>query len=86
VSTVVSQENLLVSIYPNPTNNIANIEFESFGTYELKVLDISGKLIFSEELTAQNHQINTESWPAGIYQINITNDKGQMSNKTIVKQ
>lgn len=86
VSTVVSQENLSVSIYPNPTNNIANIEFESFGTYELKVLDISGKLIHSEELTAQNHQINTESWPAGIYQINITNDKGQMSNKTIVKQ
>ena len=86
VSTVVSQENLLVSIYPNPTNNIANIEFESFGTYELKVLDISGKLVHSEELTAQNHQINTESWPAGIYQISITNDKGQMSNKTIVKQ
>jgi photosystem II stability/assembly factor-like uncharacterized protein len=86
VSTVVSQENLLVSIYPNPTNNIANIEFESFGTYELKVLDISGKLIHSEELTAQNHQINTESWPAGIYQISITNEKGLMTSKTILKQ
>jgi hypothetical protein len=76
----------LVSIYPNPTNNIANIEFESFGTYELKVLDISGKLIHSEELTAQNHQINTESWPAGIYQISITNEKGLMTSKTILKQ
>jgi photosystem II stability/assembly factor-like uncharacterized protein len=86
VSTVVSQENFPVSIYPNPTNNITNIEFESFGTYELKVLDISGKLVHSEELTAQNHQINTESWPTGIYQISITNEKGLMTSKTIVKQ
>jgi len=76
----------LVSIYPNPTNNIANIEFESFGTYELKVLDISGKLVHSEELTAQNHQINTESWPTGVYRINITNEKGLMTSKAIVKQ
>jgi photosystem II stability/assembly factor-like uncharacterized protein len=86
VSTVVSQENFPVSIYPNPIKNIANIEFESFGTYELKVLDISGKLIFSEELTAQNHQINTESLPTGIYQISITNEKGLMTCKTILKQ
>jgi photosystem II stability/assembly factor-like uncharacterized protein len=84
--SISNNEEFDVQIYPNPADNIANIEFENFGNYQIKVLDISGKLLHIEELTAQNHQINTESWPAGIYQINITNENGQMSNKTIVKQ
>jgi photosystem II stability/assembly factor-like uncharacterized protein len=86
ISTISDVEVTDLNIYPNPANNTAFIEFDSFGIYKLKVVDLSGRIMLVEESISQNYQINMESWSSGIYQISITNEKGQITAKTIVKQ
>jgi hypothetical protein len=86
VSTLEETDKLFVNIYPNPIDKIVNVEFENYGKYQLQLIDMSGKIIQNFEVNAQNVQMNSASWSAGVYRLNITNDKGQMSNKTIVKQ
>lgn len=75
----IRNENDVVRIYPNPTVNNLNIEFQESlngGIYG-RIIDVSGKLVMSfEDLTPQNKDIKTidvSALKAGIYCIEIKN-------------
>ncbi|MEN8229699.1 MAG: T9SS type A sorting domain-containing protein [Bacteroidota bacterium] len=60
-----------ISIYPNPTSGIINIESANSDIQSVAVTDMSGKLIM-QQATATNHlTINLSDQPAGIYFIEI---------------
>ena len=75
------QNNLL--IYPNPSNGVFTIE--TIAQYdEIRILDITGKVVFmTEEYTLRN-EIDLTSQQRGIYFISIQGESGRVVKKVIV--
>jgi hypothetical protein len=74
-----------LSIYPNPTNGLLNIESELGEELELKIFNIQGQLVQEEVLLNANNQIQLQG-EKGLYFISITNQKGERANFKVVKQ
>ena len=55
-----------VSIYPNPGNNMLNI-CTALQNARVEIYDITGKLVYNQEITENVTSINTEGWPSGAY-------------------
>ena len=75
-----------ILIYPNPSTNLLNVEMQEIGNCQIMVFDALGKNVFNLNTNERQVQINTASWTSGHYHLNIINEKGQMTSKTIVKQ
>jgi len=69
-----------VSIYPNPATN--NINFKcSIDANILEVTDITGRLIASYSMDNKKVNIETSSFPSGIYFYSISNKKKEIINR-----
>lgn len=79
------EENLIADAFigPNPTSDALNINLYSNDKALLEVLDISGKLIFKNEI--QSHaEYNVSNYANGIYTVNIKTLKGELIKSTKV--
>jgi hypothetical protein len=76
------------AIYPNPAKEYVCIDFIA-GINEstlVKILDISGKIVFSQILVSGNadvHSIDISSFKEGIYIIKIDNSQFSATHKLI---
>ena len=72
-------------IFPNPVNNVLSIETTSNQHYEVKILDITGKLIISDQFNGglETTNINISTLPKGSYIIQIQNNDTQFSKQFI---
>lgn len=74
-------------LFPNPSSDIVNLRFpepQNEGT--LEVLDLSGKLLFSNSIKGvELTQIETQNFVSGIYLVRVINTKGQTTKKLIVE-
>ena len=77
-----------VTIYPNPTNDILNIELNSFKEtdFKLRLYNNLSQLIREEDIVFNNKtvSIKTNELKNGIYYINLKNDKMGSVNKRFV--
>ena len=68
-----------ISVYPNPTIDILNIDLFGFDDpyVQMKLVDFSGKIILSDLIstTIKNHQIKTNNLKIGSYILEITGEK-----------
>jgi hypothetical protein len=72
------------SVYPNPTSDILNVELPTDGgTYtSLNVLDLSGRVAYSQLITAQSKlQISTAALAAGVYVIELNGNTGKVAQQ-----
>jgi hypothetical protein len=76
-----------VVVYPNPTNNILNIDFGDFGNGERRILiaNATGQIIFASKQTSDIMQINVVDWADGMYFVKIEGD-GESRILKFVKQ
>lgn len=65
----VIEQKRKIGIYPNPTNNIVNVEISSDVRYEL--ISPLGQLISEGYLTGTEKQIDLSQFPASLYYLNI---------------
>lgn len=77
----------LVSVYPNPTSGNMYLDLSALtGKTEVLVFDLTGKLLFAEEVQAgQVAQVSTNKLASGVYQIQLKNN-GNESIQRFVKQ
>lgn len=84
-NTLASQNfnpnNLEVSLYPNPTKEVLNIQM----TNEVKTVEIFN-LQGQKVLSSNQKQINTQNISAGIYLVNITDTNNNKISKKIIKK
>ena len=74
-----NQNNLEVSLYPNPASNILNIEMDT-QIKNVEIFNLQGQKV----LTSNNKQINIENLASGVYLVNITDvNFGKISKKLI---
>lgn len=89
VSTIEDPEqivdrNMLLKIYPNPTNSTVNIETGIQGQYSMELLNLNGQLLMKTVLTVRSHQLDLSSYQKGIYFIAIRS-KDFVSTRKIIK-
>jgi photosystem II stability/assembly factor-like uncharacterized protein len=77
------EENLKLSLFPNPTRDLVHIaKQEAFEIREIRLYDLNGQELMSEN---NKETINLRPFPDGIYIIEIKTDKG-ISRRKIVKK
>ena len=77
-----------VEIFPNPSDNIFNIEIEGFGkSMSITVLDATGREISSELISGSEHIVQTQvdlgEMECGIYFVKISNGEKQQIKRLI---
>jgi hypothetical protein len=74
------------SIYPNPANDEINVEFEQGPSqnYQLKLMDLNGRIISQLEVKNNIEKINTKELERGIFLIVIQNSDGRLVQKVVL--
>lgn len=85
LSSLEDQEEHLTKLFPNPFENVLNIETSKNTKTEILIYDLSSKLVISKSFT-HSVQIDTHNLPAGIYFYEIKNDEGILKRAKLFKQ
>jgi hypothetical protein len=72
----VEPKNSGIRFYPNPAQNVLNIESTLNETLQLTVTDMQGKVIDARSLEASIHAYSVAEYPNGIYLMRISNSQG----------
>lgn len=67
-----------ISIYPNPTKDLLTITNESGIRFNsIEILDLTGKLVYTETINSSVYQINTANLQAGLYVLKVVDGNGK---------
>lgn len=81
-----SRPDVLISIYPNPVNNILHINMSKvIFNSRYRIFDKSGKLHLSGKFIGKEHNISVSSLRKGMYFIRFYNGKDLESAQAFVK-
>ncbi len=85
--TVVNQPETLsnVLIYPNPTNGKITIDYSNQEIQKIIISDVSGKIVFAKSKFQSGETIDLSAFEKGIYLIHIQTEKGNKTEKIILK-
>ena len=77
-------------VYPNPVQNTVYINFtsEKVGDGTIQLLDISGKLLKSQQIDIRaynNHSLSLSDVTAGLYLIKVVSEEYTLSSKIVVE-
>jgi len=75
----------IISVFPNPGNNVLNIQTGSLELNQITVYSYTGQEVFKENFSGNNTSLNTQNWPASVYLVKITTDKGELMKRWIKK-
>lgn len=73
-----------VEIYPNPASDVINIEFDQYGQYNVRIMDISGKLIYSDVVNTDRLRIEDNNMISGVYFVQIADEFNNVVTKKLV--
>ncbi len=80
------EEKGFLHCYPNPADAAFSIDLSGFGKSTIRIVDILGQLRYSETSSEGVQQIDVQNLTPGIYQVMVTDGKGDMlSQKLIIK-
>jgi hypothetical protein len=64
----IDENELVANVYPNISSSIFTFEIENTGSFELKVFDLSGKELVSDEFNWVNYQLDLSDLQSGSFQ------------------
>jgi len=76
-----------ISIYPNPSNGIFNLEInDEYKECNIQLIDLAGRVLYEEVLNNINqHQLNLNEFKQGLYIIKLNIDNNQFNERLIIK-
>ena len=73
------------SIYPNPSNNIFNINVNNINEFEFEVYDITGKTVINKnKVLSSTYQLDMSPYSSGMYFINIMANQKSTTKKLML--
>ncbi len=70
---------------PNPVHTMLYLSTDLKDDYTVEIVDVSGKLIYTEKFNTSNSKINTESFASGFYTVKISNGKFMQTKKLVIE-
>ena len=77
-------KNNVVQMYPNPTSGIATIEAEAKQPLDLQVYNVSGQLLFTEQISAGQHEVDLNQYDSGVYFYTLSDEQSLVKRGKIV--
>jgi hypothetical protein len=74
------------SVYPNPANDVLNINLNGIEIENITILSLDGKVVISKDVNTVNGIIDISSLNAGMYMYKVTSKSGQFAKHTFVKK
>ncbi len=72
------------SIYPNPGNGIFNLQLDKTDALNVRILDVSGKVLRSQQLSGNTvYTLNMQTAPIGVYIIELESAEGRTFKRLI---
>ena len=71
--------------YPNPGKNVLNIR-TALQNALVEIYDLSGKLVYNQQITDNITAINTSTWPAGSYVWRVVADGKEVESGKWIKE
>ncbi len=72
------------SIMPNPNNGVFTVVLNNLVQAELRMFDITGKLLIQEKLMGQINTVNAQNLSRGTYLVSVTDNNGFSSQKLVI--
>lgn len=82
-SSIQTNDNNDLSIYPNPASDIVNIA-KNGNNQIVKIYDLTGKMVY-QNVFSNNITVNTENFKSGIYFIKIEGNENTTTTKMVVE-
>jgi len=73
LSTEELQLQSSIRVFPNPTTYMVNVDLSQLpqGEYQLYLLDLSGKMVYSQSVTATSAQLDMSTFATGTYVLQV---------------
>lgn len=81
----VEENTITASVYPNPANDVLNINLSSNAT-SVSIIGMDGKVISTEAINANTAAVNVSNLVAGVYFYEIVAENGTVVRNTFVKK
>ena len=72
-----------VTVYPNPTNGVVQIENGEWRMENVEVYDAYGKLLFTVEVNGNAAALDLTGYAKGIYFVKVTTDNGVVTKRVV---
>jgi hypothetical protein len=82
---IVESENQELNIFPNPANDLLFINLPS-SAKQISIVDIYGKLIYSEPALFESHELKISSLASGTYWLKVDLTNGRTALERFIKQ
>ncbi len=82
----VNSVNSVISIFPNPAENIINIKINTPDNLQYQFLDINGRILKEATITNVNTEIKVNNMPVSVYFLKIYNNNRIIKTYKIIKQ
>ena len=82
---LVESENQELNVFPNPANDLLFINLPS-SAKQISIVDIYGKLIYSEPALLESHELKISSLASGTYWLKVDLTNGRTALKRFIKQ
>lgn len=76
-------DNDFISIYPNPTSNMLNINLPETGTFDIEIIGEDGKVMFVRHSVSEVSGIDVSSLAPGHYTITVTSNESTFKTNFI---
>lgn len=78
------KDGLLVQLYPNPANQLLNVQLSGADQFELILFDMSGRQLFNTSIKSNSYQLNTAALSSGMYTMKLISNKETINTKFII--
>ncbi len=82
----VNSDSYLITVFPNPAENIINIKINTPENLQYQFLDINGKILKEATITNVNTEIKVNNLPVSLYFLKIYNNNRIIKTYKIIKQ
>ena len=65
----------LMTVYPNPANNMLYVRLAKPGTTDLNIFDVTGRMVLHQKMT-ESGSIDVKFLPAGSYKVQVLREEG----------
>jgi hypothetical protein len=85
VANTVIEKSL--SVYPNPAQEMLNVEFETVNGADVTLTDLVGNAVYSTSAGAGSNalSVNTSAFPTGLYILNVATENGRVARKVNIQ-
>jgi hypothetical protein len=76
-----------VHVYPNPVKEQLNIVTPATGKYDLRIINMYGRVVHQQNTSAQNGMITVDAKQliAGSYVLQLVDSKGNITTESFIK-